>query len=302
MLIFAMLYVQDLASQLSEFDSADLDAIHFRFGSVPDAVLTMYQLAFGMIDAGDIYDLLSPTGAFNGFLLLAYVGFYQIALINILTGIFVDKALQYAKPERESEIMEERQATMDRASRLKELCLELNLSEPGIIRREEFMDGMDEPDIRYAFQAEGLHISDARTFFDLVQTVHDKDYVDTDTFVASCLRLRGVATSIDLQHLELLLKGFVSEFRKERRAVTGDGLHDIWETPQSIKVTKDNAIGHGIGQLGETTESIRVTDDQAKVVAHEDNAAQELETVSGCELHKESDCTGVLPTFQKMGL
>eukprot|EP00435_Cladocopium_sp_Y103_P060812 s1402_g22.t1 len=44
----------------------------------------------------------------------------------------------------------------------------------------------------------GLEIHDAKTFFDMLIGVSDDKYVDIDTFVKGCMRMKGPATSIDM--------------------------------------------------------------------------------------------------------
>jgi len=44
----------------------------------------------------------------------------------------------------------------------------------------------------------GLEIHDAKTFFDMLAGVASDKYIDIETFVKGCMRMKGPATSIDM--------------------------------------------------------------------------------------------------------
>lgn len=224
-LIFAIFYLQTLGNYLvNDYqyhgDSTQKDQIQKNFGTLPRAVLTLYKVVFGMVDAEMIFEILKPTGLTNVLVLCVLVGFYNLALITILTGIFAEKATQSAKPDKEVEIMEQKLDNIERVDAFRNLFRGLDLSQLGVIERDDFITCFRESHVKFSFQVEDLPINDAQAFFDLLQSMGDADAVDIDTFVASCLRLRGHASAVDLHYLELKVMKAIEEIGTQLEAVT----------------------------------------------------------------------------------
>lgn len=239
--VFAIFYVQALAGSLKESDLTvdEQRGIVDMFGSVARALLTLYKMTTGMIDGEVVFRVLEPTGFLNPAVLLGLIGFYQISVINILSGIFVEKAMHHAKPEREEEVIERRKGMMERVNALKELVGKIQLSNDGYITRDEFMLALHEPTVRYHFEAEDLDVRDAEAFFELLQSVNGNSAIDIDTFVASCMRMRGAATSVDLQTLQLQLKKSVGDVQIQMKSMMENSLHQFRKISRSIKTAED---------------------------------------------------------------
>merc|ERR1719512_102679 len=70
--------------------------IHKWFGTVADAMMTLFMSATGGIGWGDVYDIVMQTGVDNAVLFVSYILFFLLAFFNIVTSIFVNRALQVA--------------------------------------------------------------------------------------------------------------------------------------------------------------------------------------------------------------
>merc|ERR1712151_835879 len=72
----------------------------------------------------------------------------------------------------------------------------------GTISAQEFERCIKNGDVERFLVGRGIDIKDAKTFFTMLSESMGKDKeVDIGTIVGSCLRIKGVATSIDLQIL-----------------------------------------------------------------------------------------------------
>merc|ERR1711976_769173 len=74
----------------------------------------------------------------------------------------------------------------------------------GKLSREELQILLSKPRIRAYFDVCGIDFKDSDFFFKLLTTAQDDiedDCIDVDQFITSCMRLKGFATSIDLQTL-----------------------------------------------------------------------------------------------------
>merc|ERR1712032_621782 len=102
--MFALIFVQQAASQFKEvgdLHDPEMAGLVESFATVQQAMLTLSMDAFGGQDWGDSYELLSKCGVMSSIFFLLFVAFTQIALINIITGIFVDNAMQHLMPDKE---------------------------------------------------------------------------------------------------------------------------------------------------------------------------------------------------------
>mmetsp|Transcript_32133 Transcript_32133/g.102020 ORF Transcript_32133/g.102020 Transcript_32133/m.102020 type:complete len:423 (+) Transcript_32133:541-1809(+) len=95
--MFALAIVQMLPRyDLREPENAQL--LDELFGSVEMTMLTLFMLSLGGGDLTPIYPILEPH--LNRVIIIAFCLFFQITLLNILTGVYVDTALKFALPQR----------------------------------------------------------------------------------------------------------------------------------------------------------------------------------------------------------
>merc|ERR1719343_55803 len=113
------------------------DDIMASFGSVQQGMITLFKTSMGGQDWEVYYNLVEPFG--NKVLFLFFVAFIQIALLNILTGIFVENALKLAAPDLEVLAREYRNNELDDIEALRRLCDEADLGSDGMpISKEDF--------------------------------------------------------------------------------------------------------------------------------------------------------------------
>jgi len=78
------------------------------FGSLPRTILTLYQAMSGGFDWDTLADpLTKETGWWVGLAFTSYIAFALLAIMNVVTGVFVQTALQSAKEEEDAFIAEQ---------------------------------------------------------------------------------------------------------------------------------------------------------------------------------------------------
>merc|ERR1711971_224477 len=104
--MFGLVFVQSAAGYVSDsngsLDSEEYARLAEHFGSVEQAMLGLFMATTGGNDWSVFYDALRPIGPQVSLIYLFYVAFSQIALLNILTGIFVENAMRLAEPDRQA--------------------------------------------------------------------------------------------------------------------------------------------------------------------------------------------------------
>jgi len=119
--------------------------------------------------------------------------------MNILTGIFVEKAIMLATPDRMARTMQKRRADAVLAQDLREFLEDLDVDNSGTITREEFSAIAANPTMQAMLKVMGLDIRDASMFFDMVSKCGEDDAVEISLLAEALMRIKGEATSFDVQ-------------------------------------------------------------------------------------------------------
>jgi hypothetical protein len=225
LVMFSVFFVQTAATYIQDSHGTypvNLEDYKQFFGSVPVACLTLFQGISGGRDWGEVYEMVHFSPA-SSIMFIILVLFFQLAVLNIVTSIFVEKALSCAKPDNERLILLQNQKDIQDAKELIELVKSIDQDHSGAITFEEFQQFMDDERFRLYFEVRNIDLADAEMFFELlVAGSSDRDIledeeegdaggllagkVDLGTFVDGCFRLKGSASSMDLRCLDFELK------------------------------------------------------------------------------------------------
>jgi len=188
------------------------------FGSLPDAVVSLYMAMSGGEDWGHIMASLDPLPAEYRLFFLVFVTFAVLALLNVVTAIFVETAMQMAQNDRELVIMEEMHNRGEFIAVMQQVFEELDTNDSGALSLEEFEKHIEDEKIMAFLSSLDLDVSQVRTLFTLLD-VDRTGEVDLEEFVTGCLRLKGGAKNLDMAVLKFqvdwilhnlkLLDGFI---------------------------------------------------------------------------------------------
>ncbi|CAE7233216.1 unnamed protein product, partial [Symbiodinium microadriaticum] len=159
--------------------------------------LSLYMAVTGGNDWVEYYETVRQCGPFYDVLFLLYTFFFVFALFNIMTGVFVERALTAAIPDRDEMIWEEQKKLAKQVEDFKALCNQLDTDNSGTITKSEFKKHM-RSDVMVSYMSSvGLEMHDVEHFF---RTVAGEDQeVSIDRFVEGCMAMRGNATALDVQ-------------------------------------------------------------------------------------------------------
>jgi len=150
-----------------------------------------------------------------------FISFAILAVLNIVTGVFVDTAMQSSKNDRECIIQEELKDAEAYRANMATMFRELDSDESGTIGLNEFEAALEDRRMVMYFKALQLDITDARSLFLLL----DKDRegsISIDEFLNGCTKLRGEAKSLDIAKIifmcDWLVHNFKSHFQKRSHA------------------------------------------------------------------------------------
>jgi len=199
------------------------------YGTILRSIYTCFKSMTGGVSWGEVMDPLNDVGKFYLLLFLFYIAFAVLALLNVVTGVFVDGAL--AKSQHDRDMVAEKEIQQKRAyvTNLREIFEEADADESGSISREEFdayMHG-DEKNAAYLWSMQ-IDTSDLDGLF----TTLDRDgsgAIDTNEFVESLLgMMKGHSTHeyvdkmlLEYRSIKHLLYKLASFTEKELNRVTG---------------------------------------------------------------------------------
>jgi voltage-gated sodium channel len=197
--MFSLVFVQQTAAHLADMPAEDREAGHIGdFETVERSMLSLYAAATGGQDWLVFYQALQPTGDFSCMIFLFFVAFIQIAVVNILTGIFVEKALKRATPDMQTQARDHRRQLVKQAGELRQLCEEMDEDHDNTISRKEFFNTKSK-NLKDYLKLMGLNYHDISELFKLLSGDDDKK-VPIEEFVRACMRLKTGA-SVDIQKL-----------------------------------------------------------------------------------------------------
>jgi hypothetical protein len=204
--IFAVVFVNATAAYLadSSLDHSNKEDILKHWGSVSAAMISLYKATTGGADWGSVSDTLVDVGKIYYSLFLFFIAFIILALLNILTGIFVDRAMKASAEDKDGEaialLKQEREIVSD-LCRLHCVMSGSHVGDNGTLSFQEFEKHIASPAMRARFAVLGLEIWDSKIFFDMLRVLGSKDDVDVRTFVAGCMQLRGPSQRLGVQAL-----------------------------------------------------------------------------------------------------
>jgi len=208
--LFALVFVQLTAAQLADVFAEDPALLPKAkkemqaFSSVQDAMITLYMACSGGQDWDVFYTTIREVGWVGALLFVFFVAFMQIAVMNILTGIFVEQAMKLAQPDRDQQAYKQHRAEIAEAAELHKMCCEMDINGDGTIKRSELCEFIEEGKLKAFLMTLGLNLKNADLFFHIIDAA--KDEIDIETFVQECMNLRGNASNFDLAYLIIHMK------------------------------------------------------------------------------------------------
>ncbi|CAK0822811.1 unnamed protein product [Prorocentrum cordatum] len=234
-LMFSLYVVSAVATYLE--NDGDLRATASKelienFGSVQICMLTLFSTISGGNDWMEYYDTLVPTGMPSSIFVL-FVAFSQIALLNVVTGLFVESAIKLSEPDVHQKAEEQFQQDKEYARELKKLFEKADKDGSKRLSRDEFRAILDNGKLGHLFRFLGIDPAWSRRHLPLLfdsmveqQQMDSQDWdtreVDPHTFVEKCMALRGAARSTEVWEIHDML----SRIQHTQEAIGPWSLHD----------------------------------------------------------------------------
>jgi len=121
----------------------------------------------------------------------------MLAVLNVITGVFVENAIQSAKSQRDYIINKEMEIKEGFAVEMQALFASMDGDGSMDLHLAELASLMDDLRMKTYFEVLGIETHDIEKLFALLDSNQDGT-VSMDEFLSGCIRLKGNARSIDM--------------------------------------------------------------------------------------------------------
>mmetsp|Transcript_3285 Transcript_3285/g.9302 ORF Transcript_3285/g.9302 Transcript_3285/m.9302 type:complete len:559 (-) Transcript_3285:138-1814(-) len=190
------------------------------FGTVDRSILNLFQAVYGGTDWGEYYNALRVLPGIYVILFLAYMCFALLAVVNVITAIFVDSAFQCNQNDTDILVNEELEAKKQFENRIRDVFEEMDDGGEGQISLQDFEARLDDERVIAYFNALTLEVRDARKLFKLLD-YDQSGTIDVDEFLTGCMRLRGGSRAFDQAVMQMEIQWMAEALIASNRTGAG---------------------------------------------------------------------------------
>merc|ERR1719191_1318757 len=156
-------------SPVDDKHAEDLEAMKLMFGSVAATIYSLYKAMSGGADWGDVAQPLEDRIHFLfAPFFCSYIAFVVFAVLNVVTGVFVNDAMVVAGQDQELIIQEELSRTGSDVNEFIRMFHEADADGSGTVSWEEFTSHIEDERVKAYFKSLDLNIQDAEQLFVLL--------------------------------------------------------------------------------------------------------------------------------------
>jgi hypothetical protein len=242
--IFGLIFMSGVKAYLKQNaqDPEVVRDLQELYGTIDASMWTLVAAISGGYDWMDVARPLIKVGLLYKLYFLIYILFVTVGLLNILTGIFVNCAMQSSAMNREIAIEDAIYKGDCVVKEVVDLFLEADEDNSGTLSWAEFEIFIKDRRIKAFFMALELDMSSAGNIFNLLDESGD-GMLDANEFVQGCIAYRGYARKVDLT---IMMRDFALIFQKidnmERVLVPQADLNDEAEDEESSPTEDDEHV------------------------------------------------------------
>lgn len=198
--ISSVIFVNGVAEYIRSARVGDplVEDMEAFFGNMPMALTTLFMTVSGGVDWWDVGFLLSQISNVYLLTFLCFLLIAMLAVLNVITGIFVKEALESAEKDRDLRLQLELEENRYLLLKLNSFFQQMDTQKTGLVSLEQFEGFLRIDDVRILFQQIGLDVADAISFFKILDVDGSKE-LSIEEFVMGCMRFKGKANRVDFE-------------------------------------------------------------------------------------------------------
>lgn len=195
--------------------------LQHHFGSLSMSCLSLFQAITGGKDWDDLtYPLMDLISPFAVLAFSCYILFTVIAMMNVVTGVFVESAIKSAKEDKDTFMI----------NNMREVFRSANGGITGVMTWETFERQLDKPMMQAYFRNIDVDPSEAKGLFQLLD-LDGSGFIDCEEFLSGCIRLRGPAKALDMALLMHEVRRMTVKIHEQKRFFRSlTSSHHTYET------------------------------------------------------------------------
>lgn len=217
-------FMESTASQDWE-EVRDTPVLQF-FGTLDRSMLTLYMSITGGNDWSVYYEALLDLSYQYRMFFMVFQFFSVVAVLNVVTGVFVESAMLSGTTDREILVHEEMEAKKSYKESMREFFEEADEDGTGNISYSEFTKKLDDERVIAYFQAFKLDVSDASLLFTLLDYDNSGE-IEIEEFLDGCYKLQGESRALDMKVMQLEVRFLKESFI--HMAETLEALLPSWQ-------------------------------------------------------------------------
>lgn len=224
--------------------------LQYYFGSLPRTILSLWQSMSGGADWDALASpLMSQVGMVTGILFAAFIAFALLALMNVVTGVFVQTALQSAKDEEDAFLVDQVLKLFDKTAD----------KDADTITLDQIEEKFSNPAVAREWKSINVQPAEAKYLFSLLD-IEETGEISFQEFLSGCLRLHGHSKSMDLLTV-----------MQEARAMSRrqDNSWKRWETYQYNLDSTLEGLSHALAASSSVVSRLSSSVDSAVDVANQ---------------------------------
>jgi len=235
MFVFGLALLGGLSTYLSDTPPAAvseefMNDVKTHWGSVPMAVLSLYKATSGGSDWEPLAAPFEEAGGMCYGLFLAYIALSTIAVLNVVTGIFVDNAMTVVG--RDAQLVLEEILDRPEITTLRRFLRSQDPTDTGMVSKKTLRALITDKNVilRSFLDVVQLGFSDASEVFTLLSS---GGMLDIEEFIHGCTRLRADLKGIDTIAINSSMKRFTRQFEVTMEYVDEEfqKLRDVVQKP-----------------------------------------------------------------------
>lgn len=175
------------------------DLLQQHCGTLSSTMFSLWKAVSGGMDWGDVADPLFTISPMMGLIFLLYTIFMICAIMNMITGVFVNKALKLAESDMDIMLLENDQVRQEFTRKIDSVFKSADSDGNGTIDSDEFAEHFQDPVVQAFFRYLDIDIeaTDPEVLFKMLD-FDQSGSLDSEEFCRGCLVLKGYARSMDL--------------------------------------------------------------------------------------------------------
>jgi len=158
------------------------------YGSLGRSMLTLYEtISEGVPWSEVMVPLAKHCSPWMALVFSLWMAFTMFAMLNVITGVFVESALQTANDDKKKLLMYQ----------MRQWFAEADVDKTETLTWDEFRRHLENPKMERFLKIVDLDTQEAWDLFHLLD-IHGRGEIHADDFVNGCVRVTGTAKAIDL--------------------------------------------------------------------------------------------------------